>query len=268
MRWIFFKTAGSGLHKFGLASDKLTYLVENFQSNLSSLELYLGGRPSPALGVLCLAVPVALFVVSWRTATPRARLAIGALLLGFFLNLSWWILFSDTTWVRHLIPGITLGVAAVIVMLTQVREAKLRVALALALIAISTPRLKDVPTLRLLTWQPSGRQGALVRTKNFVAKLPFNEVQLVGYGWWVSRELEFLLPGSLNFKDARQSQGISSKRQILVRSESGTWENDPKRTAFEKQCEARILFEAPPFTVSDCSASERPAGESPLSKNL
>ena len=80
------------------------------------------------------------------------------------------------------------------------------------------------------------------------------DILFVGYGWWVARDLEYLLPTVGNFKDAARlrPEDRAGKRVVLVRNEFFNWEESPDLRAFQMACDRRVLFQRQPFVISQC----------------
>ena len=81
----------------------------------------------------------------------------------------------------------------------------------------------------------------------------------MGCGWWVPRDLEYVLPGVNNFQDCfrLRPEDMASKRILLVRNEFYNWDRQPILDRYRQACDARIVYRREPFVISECPGLPR-----------
>jgi hypothetical protein len=182
-----------------------------------------------------------------------ALILLGAGLLHFF----WWVAISPTGWYRHLLPAVIYAGAgtALAAALGLYNDRRVGIAILILVTGGIAPRARVL--LRPFTPLESAqrRVDALVATRDRVVELASRrDVVLVGCGWWVPRDLEYLLPSVGNFQDCWDlgSTPIEGKRVLLVRNEFFNWDRSPALDDYRQRCDRRIIFEQPPFVISEC----------------
>ena len=101
---------------------------------------------------------------------------------------------------------------------------------------------------------------ALLQTRDEVIALQKDEsATLVGCGWWVPRDLEYVLPDVNNFKDCfrLRPEDVTSKRILLVRNEFYYWDKQPVLGRYREACDARPVYRQDPFVISECPGLPR-----------
>ena len=118
----------------------------------------------------------------------------------------------------------------------------------------------DSPRVWRLDLERDARLSALLQARDEVIALQRDEAAvLVGCGWWVPRDLEYVLPGVNNFKDCfrlRPEEAVS-KRILLVRNEFYNWDKQAILDRYRASCDARIVFRRAPFVISECAGVPR-----------
>jgi hypothetical protein len=92
------------------------------------------------------------------------------------------------------------------------------------------PETKSGDFSRVFQWtfERDSRLSALLQARDKIMEFQGNEsILLVGCGWWVPRDLEYVLPAVDNFKDCFQltKNEVAEKRIWLVRNE--IWARNP-----------------------------------------
>jgi len=94
----------------------------------------------------------------------------------------------------------------------------------------------------------------------------------VGYGWWVTRDLEYLLPTAKNFRDVLRLKPseVENKKIVLVRSEFFNWEESQDEDEYRATCERNVLLRQLPFVISLCRSlpSELPVALGKVATNV
>jgi hypothetical protein len=258
----------SGIGQVQEAASGTQRLLGNSSRNAAALAGYLGGlwRLLPALAAFALALRLTMASPSVPPAAKRTSLYL-ACAIG--LHLAWWLLLSPTGWYRHLQPAILYaavlgGLLAANVMNLSRRAGAAVVAgfcLSVALVMPAWyPQSGDFPRVFRLGFERDPRLSALLQTRDEVIKLQQDEsTVLVGCGWWVPRDLEYVLPGVNNFKDCfrLRPEETASKRILLVRNEFYNWDRQPILDRHREACDARIVYRREPFVISECSGLPR-----------
>jgi hypothetical protein len=122
------------------------------------------------------------------------------------------------------------------------------------------PRSGDFARVFRWDFDRDPRLSALLQTRDEVMRLQQNESAiLVGCGWWVPRDLEYVLPGVNNFRDCfrLRPEDVASKRILLVRNEFYNWDNQAILDRYRDACDARPVYKLDPFVVSECPGLPR-----------
>jgi len=177
------------------------------------------------------------------------------------LNLIWFIFFESMRFSRHFYFGwmsvllyLCLGTISNVSVL---RAASIFVVMLLLLVG-ARPQLSFVSNQN-----QENRLSALHEGVDFLKVYPtatiFESVRpdrqaLIGCGWWVSRELEFLLPGSGNFRNGNNlsDETLASGRYILAKSDNFDLK-DPACIHLNNHCPDDVsLFKNKVLTLSTC----------------
>jgi hypothetical protein len=258
----------SGIGQVQEASSIAQVLLQNASHNAAALAGYFGGgwRLVPAAAAFALAFRLTMASPRVPAAAKRASLYL-ACAIG--LHLAWWLFLSPTGWYRHLLPAILYatvlgGLLAASVMNLSRRAGSAVVAglcLSVALIMpVWYPQSGDFPRVFRLDFERDPRLAALLQTRDDVIKLQQDESTiLVGCGWWVPRDLEYVLPGVNNFQDCfrLRPEETASKRILLVRNEFYNWDKQPILDRYQQTCDARIVYRREPFVISECPGLPR-----------
>lgn len=253
---VFFETeALSRFDSLPGGATRLDPVVATFTRNSAALVDHAGG----ALGVLLFTGAVAVTLIGVfrnrgsarelaRDIAPSAVLGGAAVTHGL-----WWLLFSPNDWLRYLFPGILYMVIAVALAIgVGVRRAPRVFAVAMALLLASW-----YPQLRAVEWDlgREPRLSALLATRDSLQTVvPDDRALLLACGYWVTWDLEYLLPEAGNFQDCLRldPRAIGDRRLILVRNEFYNWEQSAQLERFRAACERTVLFAREPFVVSEC----------------
>jgi len=228
----------SGIGHAQEAASGAQLLLRNIAHNAAALAGYFGGlwRLVPAAAAFALAFRLTMASPSVPPAAKRTSLYL-ACAIG--LHLGWWLFLSPTGWYRHLLPAIlyatVLGglLAANVMNLSRRAGAAVVAGLCLSVALIMPvwyPQSGDFPRVFRLDFERDPRLAALLQTRDEVIKLQQDESTiLVGCGWWVPRDLEYVLPGVNNFQDCfrLRPEEATSKRILLVRNEFYNWDRQP-----------------------------------------
>jgi len=258
----------SGVGHMQDAPSVVALLRRNVSSNAAALTGYFGGwwRLLPALAAVALALRV---TVTSPVVPAAARRASWMLLAAISLHLAWWLLVSPTGWYRHLLPAIiyvaVLGgmLAATVMPVSRLAGAAcvLGCCLTVALVMPAWyPKSGDFP--RVFRWdvRRDPRLAALLQTRDEVIRLQQDESTiLAGCGWWVPRDLEYVLPGVDNFRDCfrLRPEDTASTRVLLVRNEFYNWDRQPVLDRYRDACDARPVYRLDPFVISECPGLPR-----------
>jgi hypothetical protein len=259
----------SGIGQMHEAPSVAALLLRNASRNAAAFTGYFGGwwRLLPAVSALALALRVAMRPPVVPAAAKRMS---WILLAAVGLHLAWWFLISPTGWYRHLLPAIVYvailgGVLASHVMDVSRRAAATCVVgccLTVALVMPSWyPQSGDFPRVWRLNLERDARLSALLQTRDEVIVFQKDESAiLVGCGWWVPRDLEYVLPGVNNFNDCfKLNPGdAAGKRLLLVRNEIFNRDSHEPLARYQASCEQRTLYVRDPFVISECPGLPRP----------
>ena len=258
----------SGIGQVQEAASGAQLLLRNGARNAAALTSYFGGwwRLLPALAAFALAFR---FTMASPSVPPAAKRTSLYLACAIGLHLGWWLFLSPTGWYRHLLPAILYaavlgGLFAANVMSLSRRAGAAVVAgfgLSVALIMPAwSPQSGDFPRVFRLDFERDPRLSALLQTREEVIKLQKDaSTILVGCGWWVPRDLEYVLPGVNNFLDCfrLRPEDTASKRILLVRNEFYNWDRQPVLDRYRDACDARIVYKREPFVISECRGLPR-----------
>ena len=256
-QYAFFE-AWSGARIFRPHAGLLSGMPGHIASHVSALVGFFDGWLPLVLFPAALAVGVGAIVL--RPADgPQSRdsrrivvvLLTAALIHGF-----WWLTLELESEYRHLLPAVVyLLVTAAVATVSSVRASRVAGAVAVVLLMLGViPRLPYL-ALTFGRFEPEPRLTALLATRDEMMTLQSNpDVVFVGYGWWVPRDLEYLMPTVGNFKDALRLQPADVKRKkiVLVRNEFFNWDRSPAAEAFQAACDRQIVFVRHPFIMSTC----------------
>jgi hypothetical protein len=243
-------------------------LLRNVSRNATALSGYFGGlwRLLPVLAAMALALRL---TITSPIVPAVAKRTSWLLLCATGLHLVWWLAVSPTGWYRHLLPAIVYaavlgGILAANVMVVSRRvgiACVLGYCLTIALIIPAWyPQSGDFPRVFRWDFDRDPRLSALLRTRDEVVRLQQDESTiLVGCGWWVPRDLEYVLPGVNNFRDCfrLRPEDTASKRIVLVRNEFYNWDKQAILDRYQAACDARPVYKLDPFVISECPGLPR-----------
>jgi hypothetical protein len=257
MAWIM--GAGSGGHELAANSHVASYLGSRLNTNGPVLLHYLGGV-LPTLGLLLLATVLLtglrqVFKPERWVPAPRAQLVAALLTVGFVVHLGWWLLISPTGWTNHLLQGLWYLSIAAGVAIAGTPAQWSRWTAGIALTVVLAPRLTFAAELTpRFRRQPSLIEQLAVR--DVIAEQQTHGWRHLGCGWWVARDMEYLLPRSGNFDNCFEVPDTSfgTGNLILVRNkEVWNWEKDARLDRFAAACEQHILEETAHYILSKCT---------------
>jgi 4-amino-4-deoxy-L-arabinose transferase-like glycosyltransferase len=242
---------GSAL--LGQVSLHATSLLESF-NGWSSLILF------PA----AMAVSVGIVLSMRRNDRGVAQLRSATLVLAAagVTHIAWWFTFDTDGWYRHLLPAVVyLLIASSMAVAASVESSPRAGAVAMLLLLLSW--MPQLPNLKLVfkPFRRESRLSALLAARDEMLVLQGDrKAVFVGHGWWVARDLEYLLPTVGNFKDSLRLQpdDVRDKKIILVRNEFYNRDGSPYADAFQRACDRQMLFTREPFVISVCPSL--PAG--------
>lgn len=260
----------SGIGHLRGAASWLGQVSANVPGNLGALSSYFGSLWVLLPGLAGLAV----------AATARGRSSSVnrmASLLGcaVVFHLAWWLVVSPTGWYRHLLPGIVYAIMLAAVLLGAAAAISPRRALAGAagcLLSIALllpawyPQAGDFARVFTPDVSREPRLEALLKTRDTVDTLSRDpSVLLMGCGWWVARDLEYVLPASNNFRDCFRltPADTSGKRLLLVRNEIFNRPVHEPLARYQRNCDRAVVYRREPFVISECSGLPTPDPDRP-----
>jgi hypothetical protein len=186
------------------------------------------------------------------------RSASFVLIAAGIIHLVWWFTLDTDGWFRHLLPA----VVYVLVAVSMAAAANATTSPRLGAIGLCLLLASAIPQLSNLNYvfrpfRPEPRLSALLATRDAMIRLQRNhDFVFVGYGWWVPRDLEYVLPTVGNFKDVLRLRkaDVAGKTVVLVRNEFFNREHSPYTSAFQRACDRNTLFTREPFVISACTS--------------
>jgi hypothetical protein len=223
--------------------------------HVSSLLEDFHGWPSLVVFPAALAFGLSVMLRSRRAEAPQ-RAASLILVAAGFVHLLWWFALDTDGWYRHLLPAVVyvLVAAAIVTAANTTASPRLGVVGLVLLLASGIPQLSNLSyVFRPFSREP--RLSALLATRDAMIVLQKNhDFVFVGYGWWVPRDLEYVLPAVGNFKDVLRLRkaDLAGKTIVLVRNEFFNREHSPYTSAFQQACDRDTLYTREPFVISVC----------------
>jgi hypothetical protein len=233
--------------------------VRQLSEHLAAMREYFGGWWSVIVFPAALASALGVLVATPKPESQGAsvRTITAALCAAGAVHWVWWLVVESQSWSRHFLPAIVyLLIAAAIGAATSFRR--------------STAVGASIVALVLVSWAPAGsslgavfagpfhrepRLTALLAARDEIVALQVNpDLVFVGWGWWVPRDLEYVLPRVGNFKDALRLQpdDAAGKHIVLVRNEFFNREHAADAAGFQSACDRQTLFRRDPFVISVC----------------
>jgi hypothetical protein len=82
----------------------------------------------------------------------------------------------------------------------------------------------------------------------------------MGCGWWVARDLEYVLPGVNNFRDCFRltPADTAGKRLLLVRNEIFNRPVHEPLARYQRTCDRAVVYRREPFVISECEGVPAP----------
>jgi hypothetical protein len=190
-----------------------------------------------------------------RETDAPLRAASFVLVAAGVMHLVWWFTLDTEGWYRHLLPGVVYVLVAASMAAAHITAFPQFGVVGLCLLLASViPQLSNLSyVVRPFDREP--RLSALLATRDAMIALQKNQdFVFVGYGWWVPRDLEYVLPRVGNFKDVLRLRNtdVAGRTIVLVRNEFFNRENSPYTSAFQRACDRHRLFTREPFVISVC----------------
>jgi hypothetical protein len=255
------ESSGSGLSALHSASSPGAALLSRGLANGGVAMSYLGApTATAALVVLGLLIVVRLGRPFRRDAAGRCdelRLAGALLSLAFVVHTSWWLFLSANGWSNHLLPSFLYLAGAFALALGVPARTPLRVATYAAAALVLVPRLSFLPAY-LPSLARSPALDAALEVRETVIAQKRQGLAHLGCGWWVARDLEYLLPDVGNFQDCLlvDPAQFPMGRFVLVRNLTfWNWERSERLQRFADTCEQTLLFRNAHYTLSRCTRS-------------
>ena len=203
-----------------------------------------------------LVISVGVLLRAGRQDDAPLRSASLVLVAAGIIHLIWWFTLDTDGWFRHLLPGVVYVLVAVSMAAAANSTLSLRLGAAglCLLLASMIPQLSNLNYV-FRPFRPEPRLSALLATRDEMIALQKNhDFVFVGYGWWVPRDLEYVLPTVGNFKDVLRLRkaDVAGKTVVLVRNEFFNREHSPYMSAFQRACDRGVLFTREPFVISAC----------------
>jgi hypothetical protein len=132
---------------------------------------------------------------------------------------------------------------------------------AATLVCSACPRREHMAGVLRFDFAPSPRLAALLATRDQVLALQKRgNTVLGGWGWWVPRDLEYVLPASGNFVDlSTWTRHSKSEDVLLIRNEFFNWDHIESLERLREICDKHMVFSRDPFVISECTDFGRPA---------
>lgn len=261
----FFEVMGSGIEPFKKAENKLQYLINNSKNN-SKILIYddYGGKPFQVIIFVFITVLLMVFPIRNIINTKKASVTdyiLIALNISFLAHLIWWLSFSNLGWYRHLLPALLYWGASF--SLTVIRSPLIlkQLLLLLFIIFISNTNLTNSNLITTLSpkWEKSERLISLESTAKKISEIKSLNKSAIFAGCLYSgnRDLEYLLPTSLNFYKCdliNNSEYINNNVYLVTSVDWSNWDNYPEYNTFKKSCEINenIKYKDSYFTISVC----------------
>ncbi|MEI6327147.1 MAG: hypothetical protein WCO78_03420 [Candidatus Roizmanbacteria bacterium] len=231
----------------------LISIYSHLTERIATLLLYFN---NPIYLLVCFCSLVFVLVMS-RRLLPQQFRVIFSLIFALSLHMVWWLFVSKENWIRHVFPSIILATFVLSYYLVLSKSKLYN--LVIFFLVIFVPFVYLSKSFMNCILIDSGRSLAIAKTVNFLNQLKSNpRTDLYGCGWWWSnRDLEYAMPSSLNFKDARNYPALDydTKDIYFVRNSSDNWDNIPICNSFRVSCEKNIIYEIAPYTVSHCKGT-------------
>jgi hypothetical protein len=253
----------SGVGQIQDAASFMSGLTANAARNFDALSGFCGSwiRLIPAVAAT---VVLAVLVIRSREVAPAVRRAATFFAAAIVVHLCWWSFISPTGWFRHLFPALIYATGLAGLLVSAGLTARLRAAWpaaaaclvsALWILPAWIPQTYESHKVFAWGFRKDARLEALLSAKAAVEPLAADpNIVLVGCGWWVTRDLEYVLPEVRNFRDCTRltDQDIAGKRVMLVRNDFFNRERNPVVDRYQTNCDRRIVFRRDPYVVSEC----------------
>jgi len=248
--------SSSGIGQLLAASSPLAYFKPRLIANAPILLDSLHGR------MIAIAAVVATAALTWdllrawnERAISPSRAAAHMLTAGGVIHLAWWLAVSPTGWTNHLLSAVVyLAVAAALALTGAFANRTLVMVVATSVAIVLLPRARFISYVAPRFESQAALHDQLA-TREFVRSQQREGWRHVGCGWWVARDIDYLLPAGGNFDDCLliAPQAFHDRNVALVRSARlWNWEHDARLDRFAAACEAETLFRRGRYVISHC----------------
>lgn len=176
-------------------------------------------------------------------------------MFAFAVNLYWW-LFMSLGWGRHLLIGWILFLTAISTFVFCFNNKNKYVYLVLIVLFLSLPCSFNVDST-FLNFKKLSETHSKIQDLNEAANFIKTHVEYkyYGCGWWVSRDLEYILPTVNNFSDAidtKQFNKTIPNKALVINAHTWNWDENIINNNVKKQCSKKILFKNNNYIISLC----------------
>ena len=253
----------SGIGQLREGPSLFGVVARTVRQNVVMLSGYTGGRVRLLPGMAAMTASLKA-VFSSRNVQPSVKRLLRYLCFAMLLHFAWWLALSPTGWFRHLLPGVVYLIVLIAVLLPASLIASWRagamgaVGLCLSIALVISPwqrQSSGFSSIFDFGFEPQPRLSALLQTRAKLIELEHDRsVLLVGCGWWVPRDLEYVLPEANNFRDCYRltPKETMSKRIVLVRDEYFNKEHSVALSGYQAACEQHVIYRNNPYVVSEC----------------
>jgi hypothetical protein len=258
----FASEGGSGLSLLATAKSFGPFAARAATNGRVVIDYFAGGIAVAAVLALTLLMAARLLRSDNHVALPTAgshgrqlRIAGALLWAAFMVHTCWWLLLSSTGWINHLLPALLYLAGSLALTLALPGTRPLVIATFLATATAAVPRL---PAFQggLPVWSRDPGVSSALEVRDLLVAQKAKGWRPLGCGWWVARDLEYLLPGVGNFEDCLRIDraDFGEDPLVLVRwVPFWNWGGDEQMQRFSETCEKTTLFRNAHYVVSLCT---------------
>lgn len=229
-------------------------LLPRARTNVLEVVTYFRGVVAPmALLILMPLIAIRIARRSARHSGDGADIA-PLLLASAVVHSAWWLIFSTTGWINQLMPAFLFLAGALAFSITVPSHNILAMATWATVAVVAFPMLglmaEYVPSR-----SPDTRVRDALELRHVLIATKRAGVEYLACGWWVAREIEYLLPDVGNFRDCFgvESAEFNDGHLMLVRNlDFWNWEEDARMQDFANACERDVVFRNAHYVVSRC----------------
>jgi hypothetical protein len=242
---------GSGVG--AVLSDRIwREMTHTITNNWVTFTRYFEG---PLFASLTLSGALAASVLAIRCRNELGRFAF-LLIVAFWLYFLWWLVLSNTGWIRHLLPALLLLCTAVATLVATLDTRVGRGLLLVAIMAGFAARALELPrNVSPTPWfNPSLRVQAMLMARDLLASKQ-QDYPLIADWWATAVDMEYLLDGTSNFLHINQMWTTGKQCVLLYRH---AWMINFSAEAAKRFDNAianwgkTTLFERPPYSIILC----------------